>query len=169
MLTDLGLVLPAQEPSQESLASVADRLWECKFLVNKTQELRAQCAEDRSETRHILSDLEAQRCAPVVDAWRLSACEHDNLTVPKVRESASDRRCRELYQLTQEGLPIRRVSRWQSRIGPLHIWPFAGRWLNTVTGRRGKLNSVSMKVLIVRELSPNSHSGSPLPKPISPP
>src|ERR1700753_1541034 len=90
MQTDLGLVLETQEPSQESLACLADRLWECKFLVYKTQELRRQCAQARSETRNILAELGSERCTPVVDAWQLSSCEYDNLAPPKLREAASE-------------------------------------------------------------------------------
>jgi hypothetical protein len=80
-------------------------------------------------------------------------CDLGRSQKPRNRECASERRNKELNELTNEGLPIVPISKWQCRIGPLHIWPHSGRWLNEATGWRGRINSLSMRVLITREVS----------------
>lgn len=67
-------------------------------------------------------------------------------------ERAGERRNRELQELKNEGFPVVRIDKWQSRIGPLYIWPYSGRWLNQATGTRGKLNSLPMRTLIKRQV-----------------
>ena len=58
-----------------------------------------------------------------------------------------------------EGLYVEYVNRWQVRIGSLHIWIAAGRWMNEATGVRGKLNSTSIRELITIE-APEIVNGS---------
>jgi hypothetical protein len=65
---------------------------------------------------------------------------------------AQARRERELETLVGEGVAVRALGKtghWQ--IGNLHIYTQAGRWLNTFTGRRGRLNGRSMRRLIQTE------------------
>jgi hypothetical protein len=71
------------------------------------------------------------------------------------RESAGRRRDHELQQLAAEGIPLVFHGRWHASIGPLHIWPHSGRWSNEVTQRGGRINSLSMRTLIGRELLEN--------------
>lgn len=82
----------------------------------------------------------------------------DTLQQPQ-SESAAERRNRELDELREQGFPIVRISKWQSRIGPLHIWPYSGHWLNEATGIRGKLYSLSIRKLITGQgISKNNSS-----------
>jgi hypothetical protein len=65
---------------------------------------------------------------------------------------AQARRERELETLAGEGVAVRTLGKtghWQ--IGDLHIYTQCGRWLNTFTGRRGRLNGRSMRRLIQTE------------------
>lgn len=67
-------------------------------------------------------------------------------------QRAGDRRERELRALAREGMPVIFESKWKSSIGPLTIWLHSGRWSNRKTGRSGKINSLSMRVLIKQVL-----------------
>ncbi len=75
----------------------------------------------------------------VYDAW-------------KQDESPGERRIKELRQLASEGVHITFESRWKARTGPLCIWPYAGRWMNERSGQRGRINSLTMRLLIRRFL-----------------
>jgi len=74
--------------------------------------------------------------------------------------AAGDRRNRDLHQLAGQGCPVVFVTRWRARIGPLSIWLYSGRWWNEATGRRGRINSLSMQELIRREASDFQAKGS---------
>jgi hypothetical protein len=65
-------------------------------------------------------------------------------------ESAAERRMRELKALAAEGVRVRFECPWKARVGTLHIWPYAGRWLNEVTGEGGRINHATMRELISR-------------------
>jgi hypothetical protein len=62
---------------------------------------------------------------------------------------AQARREQQLRQLVVEGVPLRILGKsghWI--IGPLHIYTASGRWLNAATGRRGRLNSHSIRRIV---------------------
>jgi hypothetical protein len=98
------------------------------------------------------SRLRKECAAPVADRGQHSQIEHDDiqelLGSEVTRETATERRFRELSELVKEGLPILYINKWQVRIGSLLIWVAAGRWMNEATGARGKLNSTSIRKLI---------------------
>jgi hypothetical protein len=59
-----------------------------------------------------------------------------------------ERRIAELHTLKSEGFPIRFVSRWHVEVGPLVIWIAAGRYYNSATRNRGRINRQTMRELI---------------------
>ena len=65
----------------------------------------------------------------------------------------------ELRTLKSEGFPIRFVSRWHVEVGPLRIWIAAGRWYNTATGERGRINKRMMRELIAPIFKPMIERG----------
>ena len=65
---------------------------------------------------------------------------------------ARARREQQLRQLASEGVPLctfGKSGHW--KVGPLHIYTAAGRWLQEETGRRGRLNSQCMSQILERE------------------
>jgi hypothetical protein len=67
--------------------------------------------------------------------------------------AAQARREQQLRQLVAEGVPLRILGKsghWI--IGPLHIYTASGRWLNTATGRRGRLNDDPIRQIVEIEL-----------------
>ncbi len=84
-------------------------------------------------------------CAP----WASSKTEEPDvqlaLSGSDQRKRAYERRCQEIGALQSEGIPVVAVDRWHYSVGPVHLWPYAGRWLNEMTGARGRLKSVSIR------------------------
>ena len=68
----------------------------------------------------------------------------------KQSKSPGVRRTEELRQLASEGVPVIFESRWKVKVGPLCIWLYAGRWINESSRRSGRINSLSMRLLITR-------------------
>jgi hypothetical protein len=59
------------------------------------------------------------------------------------------------HKLTDTELASRK---WQFRVDSLHIWPYGGRWINEATDKRGRINTLSMRQLIARELPGTARS-----------
>jgi hypothetical protein len=79
-----------------------------------------------------------------------------------VTQTVVERRIAELRTLKSEGFPIRFVSRWHVEFGPLSIWIAAGRWHNTATGERGRINKRMMRELIAHLQAADQARVSPM-------
>lgn len=66
---------------------------------------------------------------------------------------AKERRDQELRDLAEAGVPVKFMGKYRRQVGPLVIWQAAGRWSNPATGRSGRLNKISMRELVEREVS----------------
>jgi hypothetical protein len=86
-------------------------------------------------------------------------CSNESL---RQTQTVLERRIAELHTLKSEGFPIRFVSRWHVEVGPLDIWIAAGRWHNTATRKRGRINKRTIRELIARVFAPMIERGSQL-------
>ena len=125
--------------NQNDSILLADTLARTCVLIAEAQKLRKETVKVRSIAKRIQARSRKARKTPLLSAW------------PICGESPGERRNRELRELAERGFPVLHISKWQSRVGPLILWPHAGRWLNEETGKRGKMNSSSMQQLILNE------------------
>lgn len=154
---------PERAAVQDSSARLAEQLQRERMLIEQSAKLQHECMRAAVAAKRICAKSRRLRQARVPDGFpRLSS--DPSASASQRRESAGDRRSKELSQLAQEGFPIVRAGKWQFRAGSVIVWPYSGRWMNEATGSRGKLNSLPMRRLIVRETASATAANAVTPR-----